>query len=227
MKVRVQVWRWAALSGFAFATLLSAATFWREFDSIMAPDPAEPEYGVALLSGPLAFAPSSYSKKAALKRCYEVLQARYSYATAEDQTHKLVDNCLQTAAAIGDVMPSMSFARFVGSYAAMIEGNTELSNTLLGEAFALGPNEGWLAGSRFWFIESYRAQISAENRALEDDDIALLASAYNGRNMLANRYVTNEAFRSRAVNVIETLPQEEQKRFLYRVRKFANAQSGQ
>ncbi|TPW30906.1 hypothetical protein FJU08_09565 [Martelella alba] len=223
----MQFWRWAALLGFVFAVLFSAATFWREFEDILSPDASEPIYGTALLSGPLAFAPSSRSKKAVLQRCYNVLQRRSGYAATEEQVNQLAANCVQTAAAIDDVMPSMSFARFVGSYAAMIEGNVELSNALLSEAFALGPNEGWLANQRLWFVETYRDQMSQENLALEDKDIALLASTYNGSNMLARRYVANEAFRARAVDIVETLTQTEQRRFLTRVRVLAKEQSGQ
>ena len=91
----------------------------------------------------------------------------------------------------------------------------------LARSRATAPDELWVASRRVELAEPMLPFLSAADAQGHRQDMLVLAQSLRGVRQIASRYVTDLEFRDRIITLVETLPAEEQMRFLQNVRRAA------
>ncbi|MBN9308300.1 hypothetical protein [Devosia sp.] len=133
--------------------------------------------------------------------------------------------CLAQADAITDRMPSYSYAWYIGALAAAALDDPPSLADRLRHSQQTGPTEQWIAELRVALAEDHLADLPADVRDLNERDLALLVRSTRGIASIAQRYVGDPAFRERITRIVETMPPDQQQRFVSSV-DFAARQSG-
>jgi hypothetical protein len=89
-------------------------------------------------------------------------------------------------------------------------------------ARALAPQELWIALRRNDMVQPVEGILTAAEYRGQNADFAVMAQSRVGVRFLAARYLGEPAFRERITAVVETLPPEEQRRFLRNIRSVDN-----
>lgn len=162
---------------------------------------------------------SSYSKTLVMKDCYRIVHAYTDLDMIDEAVRRVVSTCARRAADIVAVTPTDSFAWLVRAAASVRLLARDDFNMALRQSQLTGPNEQWIARLRVNLAENHFSKLSAETRQAETADLRLLASSERGVALIAQRYVSDPAFRARITAVVETMPQDRQIVFLRNVKK--------
>lgn len=164
---------------------------------------------------------SNASKKLVLDNCFEGIVG--IYARTRDRTRRAIiaAECLSVADAVVATTPVYSYAWYVGALAAAQVRDADGLATRLRQSQVTGPTEQWIAELRVGLVEDHRVELPPDVLALNDKDLAILVLSSRGIASIAARYVRDPSFRDRITTITETLPPQDQQRFLDQVRRVA------
>lgn len=167
----------------------------------------------------LSYGYSSKSKFLVLTDCLNGMQLIKIGNANPNDVFSFSEKCVSLANDIINSMPTNSHAWLVKAWASGELFDIDGLNIGLRQSHATAPNELWLAKVRLELAERKRPLINRDTKKSIDEDIAMMAGNYKGSRDLAARYQNDKAFRERVVSIIETLPNELQKQFLYNVKR--------
>jgi len=157
-----------------------------------------------------------------LLKCNSALSSYALLRETEDQQRALIDACQTTASGMATAQGANSLAWLVSAQLAARRSDYAAMNVGLRNSYATGPYEQWLASLRFDLAESYLSDLEPDVSASHDADIRLMATSNLARNRLVATYLNNDSFKSRAIEIIQTLPDDQQRRFVQSVRQSAS-----
>jgi hypothetical protein len=200
-------------------TLLSGGAYaaYGEVRSYFSSGATPQERFAALAAGTQVAGPSIASARLLLDNCSEAMEGVYGTLQPKARRDAVAATCLAQADAITDVMPSFSYAWYIGAAAARATGDDIGFADRLREAQRTGPNEQWIAELRVTLAENNIDLLPEDVRRLNDADLALLVISDRGIASIADRYVQNPAFRKRITAIVEQLSEDEQARFVTKV----------
>lgn len=166
----------------------------------------------------LSYGYSGKSKSLVLTDCLNGMQLMQVEQARLRYVRSFSEKCLTLADDIISKMPTNSQAWLVRAWAGGELFIAEVLNQGIQKSQSTAPNELWLAKIRLELAQRKSSLITENTQKLVDKDIGLMASNYQGSQDLASRYTKDEAFRERVVAIIQMLPQDAQKRFIYYVR---------
>ena len=79
---------------------------------------------------------------------------------------------------------------------------------------ATGKASQWVAEQRVALAEYYREHLDERVLAGNDADLEMLVRSQRGIGSIATRYVNDPAFRERITAIVETMPEDIQRRFI-------------
>lgn len=199
------------------AALAGSVLFLQEIDILLQPQRTDARFFPQIASRPPPYGPSSYSKKITLADCTYALHAT-SRLTAPDQAG-VARSCERLSRGITATMPTNAQAWYVNALAEARLGNTAAFLASYRKSRETAPNEQWLAENRTRLAEDMFAQLDAESRRQHEADLTLLANSIRGTRAIAARYASNQEFRERIIEIVERLPPERQRAFLYNVQR--------
>ena len=154
------------------------------------------------------------STRLVLDNCYDAITAIYGRVQPSTKRDAVASNCLRQADAVIQAMPSHSFAWFVGALAALQLDSRGGFTDRLRQSQLTGPNEQWIAELRVGLAEDNFGMLPSDVRELNDRDLGLLVVSDRGIASIAQRYISNPAFRERITVIVEQLPERDQQRFV-------------
>lgn len=164
-------------------------------------------------------------ENANLLDCANVMSAPNSLELRylDDATRAAIaGTCLAMAEQITSKAPAASYAWLVGALALSRLADIEQMNTWLLRSQQTGPNERWIAEKRIELAEAHFADLGPEVAAGHDLDLLLVAQSTPGTASIARRYFSDPAFRERLITLVESLPGNEQARFVAQMRSEAS-----
>jgi hypothetical protein len=170
--------------------------------------------------------PSIASERLILDNCVRTIGSTYGRLQSATRKAAVNGNCLKAADAAVRQNPSSSYAWYVGALTSALTGDASGMNMRLLRSQQTGPSEQWIAELRVPLAEDHLADLSPEVRANHDRDLKMLVASTRGISSIANRYVTEAAFRERITAIVETMSEADQSRFVSQVGKAANGRAG-
>lgn len=176
---------------------------------------------LAIAAGRYDAASSLWSKDMVLRDCLEVADTLYARAQPTARHDRFLDSCDRQARAIAGRMPAYARAHLVQAAIAAERGQDGRFREALARATAAAPNVHWLAEQRSELAEANFGRLDAAGIAAYERDLRTLLDSRSGADVLAYRYVSRPQLRERLAAIVETAPQELQRRFLTLVAKRA------
>ena len=158
-----------------------------------------------------------------LNDCMEAISGPAGMAQPTARRMVMLNECQSLAMDIVADTPGFALAWYIGALASLELGQFDKFNFQLAAAQQTAPNEQWLARLRVELAEKNLEHLTLEVRAGNDADLRLLVQSRLGVASIASRYVAQSNFRERITAIVETLGEEEQRRFVSFVRAAANA----
>jgi len=168
---------------------------------------------------------SIYSQRFLLNDCLEAIAGPSGMAQPSERRGKMLKNCQSLAEEAASSNPTFALAWYIAAYASVELKQYKLFDFQLAAAQKTAPNEQWLATLRVSLAEDNLPRLSAEARAGNDADLKLLVQSWLGVASIAARYVAHKDFRERITLIVETMSNEEQRRFVNYVRAAAREAS--
>jgi len=198
-----------------------AVTAYQEFDVFAAGGLGPADRFAALRHGDYHDAPSILAKRLVLDACVEATNGVYGIMQAAADRTEMLEHCRDEADRIAAEVPAYAYAHYVGALAAARLGDTEGFNSRILRSQVTGANEQWVAEQRVALVEGQFDIATLEVLARHDADLRLLVASNRGIDSISRRYVERPDFRERITAIVETMPPEDQSRFLSRVRRAA------
>jgi len=164
---------------------------------------------------------STYSQWFLLNDCLEAIAGPVGMAQPSGRRVSMLKNCQSLAEKAANSNPTFALAWYIAAYASAELKQYDLFNFQLAAAQKTAPNEQWLATLRVALAEDNLDRLDTEARAGNDADLKLLVQSRLGVASIASRYVAQTNFRERITLIVETLSNEEQRRFVNYVRAAA------
>ena len=170
--------------------------------------------------------PSIASERLVLDNCVRTISSLSGRLQPGSRKAEVSNNCLRAADAIVRRNPSSSYAWYVGALTSERTSDTAGMNERLLRSQQTGPSEQWIAELRVPLGEEHLAELTPEVRANLDRDLKMLVASTRGISSMADRYVRQAEFRERITAIVETMPEEDQHRFVSRVESSARSAAG-
>lgn len=132
----------------------------------------------------------------------------------EDGRRRVAETCLQLSSYATAAMPASSYAWFVRAHSSLAAGKLGDFNADLIRSQLTGASEQWIADLRVELAETNFDLLSPEALAAHERDLRLLVSSSVGLRNLARRYVAQVDFRERIADIVESMPEASQRRFI-------------
>ncbi|TPP03696.1 hypothetical protein [Rhizobium glycinendophyticum] len=205
-----------------FGLALGAYGFTQELPVLSYGDGASIGATEALRDGDLKPTSSYYGHKRLMLACMQGMTGLW-YSVADDaQRQMLAKNCLDLALQYTAKTPVDSFGWVLAARASFILHNVDGMNRYLAYSKAAGPNEQWIAAHRVELFETARTNLSEINKTNAERDLELMVTSLTGIRSVAQRYLSDADFRERITDIVETLPERDQRRFITNVRRAAS-----
>lgn len=153
-----------------------------------------------------------------LDDCVQVAASLYGMALPTGQRNAALATCSDAATRFAAQSPSYAYAYYVEALLAAERADPAALNAALITSRALAPTEQWLAALRVKLTEDHLPEIAPAALEGHAADLALLVSSQRGIRVIARRYAAVAGFRERITAIVETLPPEQQKRFVAALR---------
>lgn len=170
--------------------------------------------------------PSIASERLILDNCVRTISSTYGRLQSAARKAEANGNCLKAADAAVRVNPSSSYAWYVGALSSALTGDIAGMNARLLRSQQTGPSEQWIAELRVPLAEDHLGDLTPDVRANHDSDLRMLVASTRGIASMADRYVRQADFRERITAIVETMPEEDQRRFVSRVGSSARSAAG-
>lgn len=164
------------------------------------------------------------SKAEQIQECHEVAKSVFARAQPRGRRESLFEACNAIALETVSAAPTMAVAWAVAASTAVELGRVDAFNANLLASIKVAPQEQWLAKVRVDLIEDNFAIAGDALRAAETGQIKVLVQSRLGIGGMAQRYINEPDFRERVTSAVETLPADDQRRFLSEVGAAARAQ---
>lgn len=164
----------------------------------------------------------------ALLDCATALDSTQSLAlmySAPEARAQIAPKCLAMADRLAQQTPSNAYAWYVGARASAALEDWDGFNRRLALSWRTGPTEQWIGELRVALAEDHYDRLDSQTAAANDADLHMLVLSTRGVRAIAARYVANPGFRERITAIVETMPAQNQARFLANVRRFAVARA--
>lgn len=175
----------------------------------------------ALAAGDYQPGPSIFAQRQLLDSCVEAISGLYGSLRADEDRRPVLEQCLGYADAAAAQNPSTSYAWYVGALAASELDDIAGFESRILRSQATAPNEQWLAQLRVGLVEDRYAEASEPVRAGETTDLRLLVASNQGIASVSRRYVADPQFRQRITDIVESMPEADQARFVSTIRSLA------
>jgi len=197
------------------------ATSFAELNVFSAGSPTVEGRFAALEAGSYRAGPSILSKQLLLETCNEAIAGVYGRLQPTQERTIVLDRCRSYADGVVDQSPSLSFGWYVGALAAASLGDMAGFNARILRSQRTGPSEQWVAELRVRLVETNFG--SADQAVLDRhaQDLRLLVRSPRGIASIAQRYVGDPSFRERVTQIVETMSETDQRRFVDTVRRAA------
>lgn len=156
-----------------------------------------------------------------LRRCVDVVGGLYGRLQPEAMAQAAQSNCLALARSAVGAMPTYPFGWYAVALFSYRVGAAEDGEQALVRAQQVGAHEQWLAEGRVRLAEEHFEDLGSMALAGHRADLELLARSRRGVASIAYRYVSDPGFRERITAIVETLPNEDQVRFVSNVSRAA------
>lgn len=176
------------------------------------------EHFDALATGDIDIGLSVASHTLILSNCYEALTSVAARLRPAARRNTVAANCLMVADRISAGEPANSFAWYIAALAASESGDIPTMTQRLRMSQISGPSEQWIVELRVNLAEDHLAALTPDALLGHEDDLTLLVQSQRGVASIAQRYVRQAEFRERITALVEKLPAEQQRSFLYNVR---------
>lgn len=157
-----------------------------------------------------------------MRECYEGTQRAWFEGQFGADTFRFLEACHQAASNTVHWAPTFSFGWLTKAYLEISRLDEKGFNASLSMSYGMAPHALWLVEARVRLSELYYLLLSHDNLIYHDEDLKILTQSWNGSKVLAELYQKDEYFRQRVVAIVETLPPNDQKRFLSSVRRLSN-----
>lgn len=117
-----------------------------------------------------------------------------------------------------ELMPTHSFCWFALAYTDALAGNWDAINQHFHMSQVTGQASQWVAEQRVAVAESYHEHLNARAIASNDADLRRLVLSRRGIDSIGGRYINGPTFRERITTMVETLPEDAQRRFISALR---------
>jgi hypothetical protein len=114
--------------------------------------------------------------------------------------------------------PTFAYAWYAAALASARMEDWAAMNAALLRSEMASPTQSWIALERMSMIEDYFGHLDADGRLATKRDVALLVGGPGSLARIARIYVKEEGFRDLATEVVATLPDRAQRRFISEVR---------
>lgn len=161
-----------------------------------------------------------------LDECAWGVTSLYGRLQSETVRADVVAKCTRTVQSITEARPGFAYGWYVRALMAEANGDKADMNAALATSRVTDPTGQWLAQLRVDLAEQHFSELDAGNLKGQTEDLALLVRSRSGISSIARRYVTDEGFRDRITAIVETLPPEDQRRFVDYVKSAAVAAAG-
>ncbi|QDZ10706.1 hypothetical protein [Devosia ginsengisoli] len=223
----IQLFKTAILASICLLGLATAATgAWATYRELQPQELGSTALDrvLAMRDGTELSAFSIASQNNALLDCTNALGATQSLAMMYGGTEarrQIAPKCLALADHVARQTPSNAFAWYVGAEASAALQYWDGLNRRLALSWRTGPTEQWVGELRVALAEDNYQHLDDQVIAANDADLHMLVRSARGVRAIAARYVTDPGFRERITAIVETMPTENQARFLANVRRFA------
>lgn len=164
---------------------------------------------------------SYYGHKRLMLECAQSMTGLWYSVADQGQREMLAKSCLRYALEYTDSTPIDSFGWLIAARASFTLNDIDGMNRYLAYSKAAGPNEQWIAAHRVELWEAARSSLSQDNQARANSDLALMVTSLTGIKAVAQRYISDSDFRDRITEIVEKLPERDQRRFISNVRRAA------
>ncbi|OEO28640.1 hypothetical protein VW23_004165 [Devosia insulae DS-56] len=153
-----------------------------------------------------------------LDDCVAVASSLYGLTMPTERRNAALKTCSSAATGFAAASPTYAYAYYVVALLAAEHSDSGAFNAALGTSRELAPTEQWLAELRVKLSEDHLAQLQPAAIAGHETDLALLVISQRGIRVIARRYAALAGFRERITAIVETLPPEQQRRFVAALR---------
>lgn len=164
---------------------------------------------------------SHYGQKRLMAACMQGMTGMWAVLATSEQRVSHARNCLGLALSYTSHTYLEPLTWAVAARASFVLGDDEGMNQYLDYSWHAGRYEQWVAGLRVPLAEEARAVLNEPNKANQESDMALMVMSRSGIAAIADRYWSDLDFRQRITEVVEKLPEADQRRFVSSVRRAA------
>lgn len=175
----------------------------------------------AITAGTIRRTYSFYGHKRLMAACMQGMTGIWHTLAPAAESRSHAQNCLEYALTYAHTTPVDSFTWIVAARSSFVLKDLSSINRYLAYAWQTGRNEQWVAALRVNLAEDTYAGLTEINLQRHRSDLSLMVMSRAGIGAIANRYWSDPEFRERISTVVETLPQEDQRRFVSSVRRAA------
>jgi hypothetical protein len=173
----------------------------------------------AIYDGEAKVSYSAYGEQRILDACLRGMTGLIARASAPEYNQEFAQRCKSIADAVLRQDATSSFALAVRANANAVNGDFDAMNQDLVASWQTGKSEQWIAATRNMTSQAYLGKLSEDARKANDQDLAILVVSYSGIQSIARLYRDNPDFRERITNIVSTLPDLDQRRFVSSVRR--------
>jgi hypothetical protein len=178
-----------------------------------------PERMAALREGAVPSGLSLASRDLVLDDCSDAVTSLYGRTRPTDERQANLVACGQIAANFVSASPAYGYGWYVTAAIAAESGDQAHFLEALKQSYTTSPAEQWLAERRVALVESHLDWLDPTLLHDHEQDLAMLVQTQRGIRAIARRYVAVPAFRDRITNVVLTLPDADQRRFLTSIKQ--------
>lgn len=149
-----------------------------------------------------------------LDTCSELATSLAGRLMRTDERRRDTGWCADVATQYAASAPTYGYAWYVAALMAADRQDTPALVEDLARSYSTAPNEEWLAERRVALAEAHLGDLGPDLTAAHDRDLALLVQSKRGIADIARRYVAVPEFRERIGDIVATLSQQDQARFV-------------
>lgn len=180
---------------------------------------SQPTRMAAMAQGRPQVGYSTNSHMRVLEHCSEVLTDPRIFDDGPAVRETILSHCESQVTQVLVYAPTDGFAWWIRATLAAERNDIPGSFAALERSRQNAPHELWIALRRAQMDAFLEPVQTPHQREGQDSDLLVLARSYRGVRYLAQRYLEDTTFRERVVTLVETLPVDDQRRFLGHVRQ--------
>ncbi|GEM_PF-2481472 len=204
---------------------VSTSIFVLEMRPFLRPSPRELPFYWFLSSRDNNYALSEYSKTRILKDCNLGLSSPIGRALPSDTYRQIALRCAELSELIIKTMPTYGLAWHMLAKTKLVLGDRLAFESAFLQSWIVSPHERWLAQERLMLVASNGSENDDTIRPAIKSDIRALLQTNSGFLFVLDLYRRDVGFRDGVTEVLEAMPGDIQRRFLFRLQSPSPADS--